>query len=79
MKTSYLGAILGFLIALPTWADEMVTSSEDVQIGRAARERSYPGGRDEEDLEVRSQVVKPIRKMGGLPESVESPANDDEF
>ncbi len=63
----------------PAIADDSSLSSEDSQVTKMAREKSYPGGRDEEDLEVQTQVIKPVRKMGNAQENVEASSSDDEF
>lgn len=50
------------------WAQEAVEMAngdperEAVFVQRA-KKRQYPGGRDEEDLKVQSQVVNPPRKL----------------
>jgi hypothetical protein len=69
-------SLLGLEMAV---AQEVTTTTEDSLVAKAAKEKSYPGGRDEEDLEVQPQVIKPVRKMGAPQENAESPSNDDEF
>jgi hypothetical protein len=52
---------------------------DDSLITRVIQEKNYPGARDEEDLEVQSQLSKPTRKMGGNKENFETAVFDDEF
>ena len=53
---------------------------EDLKIAKIARGKNYPGGRDEEDLEVQTQLIKPIRKEDTKKEIIETPnSSDDEF
>jgi len=69
-----------FFIPKSQAAEAVAYDAEDIRIGKIAREKAYPGGRDEEDLEVQAQLVKPIRKEDAKKENVEAPAsNDDEF
>ena len=35
----------------------------DEQVAQRARERDYPGGSDEEDLQVQKPLVEPLRKL----------------
>jgi len=61
-------------------AAEKSLAMDDLKVGKMARDKTYPGGRDEEDLEVQTQVLKPIRKEEAKKGSVETPvSNDDEF
>ena len=60
-------------------ADDSVVASEETQIIKMAHEKTYPGGRDEDDLEVQNQKPKPIRKMGGNSDNIDSSSSDDEF
>lgn len=55
------------------------SESEDLLIKQKARKRLYPGGRDEEPLQVQSQMSQPTRKMGPATEAPEptSTSTDD--
>nr|WP_295903381.1 hypothetical protein [uncultured Bdellovibrio sp.] len=37
--------------------------AHEAEIAQKAKKRLYPGGRDEEDLKVQSQVSTPVRKV----------------
>lgn len=69
---------LGFSNSLAI-AEDSGVSSEESQIIKIAHEKTYPGGRDEDDLDVQNQKPKPIRKMGGNSDNIEAPSSDDEF
>lgn len=60
-------------------AQRNATSEDDILVSKIAHEKSYPGGRDEDELEVQSVRDKPIRKMGGKSDTSEAPSHDDEF
>lgn len=83
MKMGLWVFILGIVICLVSFEQVFAfgeDSSEEVSpVTKAARERTYAGGRDEEDLDVQPQLLKPTRKMGGQEESAPEPSNDDEF
>lgn len=40
-----------------------VDESKEIEIAKKAKKRDYPGGRDEADLKVQSQVITPARKL----------------
>ncbi|MDG0818046.1 hypothetical protein [Bdellovibrio svalbardensis] len=49
-------------------ADEVLAGSQydeakEAEIAKAAKKREYPGGRDEGDLKVQSQISTPARKL----------------
>lgn len=72
----------GFILIKPsvTLAVEKTLVMDDLKVAKMARDKNYPGGRDEEDLEVQAQVLKPVRKEETKKGSVETPvSNDDEF
>lgn len=74
--------ILGSLLFLSqSWSAEWSGyGADDIKIGKMARERAYPGGRDEENLEVQALLIKPTRKEEAKKENTSSPSsNDDEF
>lgn len=76
-----MGVLASLLFSLQSWSAEWSGySAEDLKIGKIARDRAYAGGRDEEDLEVQAQVIKPIRKEDTKKENAAAPSsNDDEF
>lgn len=37
--------------------------AKEAEIAQKARKRQYPGGRDESDLKVQTQMTNPVRKM----------------
>ncbi|HWU42269.1 MAG TPA: hypothetical protein VN132_02485 [Bdellovibrio sp.] len=37
--------------------------SKEAEIAKKVKKREYPGGRDEGDLKVQSQVITPVRKL----------------
>ena len=37
--------------------------SREAEVAQKAKKRLYPGGRDEEELKVQSQLVTPSRKL----------------
>lgn len=46
------------------------------QIREKVKRRVYTGGQDEEDLKVQVQLVRPVRKIGGIAEELDAPSND---
>jgi hypothetical protein len=74
-------ALILTLLCSSGWAQEgseAVTTDperEAVFIQRA-KKRQYPGGRDEEDLKVQSQVVSPQRKLAPQAEIREEPEDE---
>ena len=60
-------------------AERELAAEDDSVIAKAVNEKNYPGARDEDDLEVQAQLVKPVRKMGDRRENTEAPTSDDEF
>ncbi len=59
--------------------ESTVFNSEDLVIAKVAQERSYPGGSDENEIEVQTPLIKPHRKIGSEKENIEVSPNDDEF
>lgn len=70
---------ISFLFIESAFSDELMSSSEDLRIAKIARERLYPGGQDEEDLELQVQIIRPIRKQFNEIDKNDSHSNDDEF
>lgn len=48
------------------------------EIKERARQRLYPGGKDESDLRVQSQLVNPIRKLTPAVEENHQTAEEDD-
>lgn len=63
--------VLSFLISTLSFsagAQEVVETpkydeAREAEVAHRAKKRLYPGGRDEEDLKVQSQLVVPSRKL----------------
>lgn len=69
-----------FLMEIAGAMESMGIGAEDLQMAKIARERIYPGGRDEEDLEVQDQLTKPARKEDAKRGHQETSSTyDDEF
>lgn len=80
MKAVFIILIFGVLSVLPSWAQERdLAAEEDSLVAKVAQEKAYPGGRDEDDLEVQQQLSVPVSKMAKKKENVEAPVFDDEF
>jgi hypothetical protein len=56
-----------------------IASESDIASAKMAKEKAYPGGRDEDDLEVLVEREKPTRKMGGKNETESATLNENEF
>jgi len=76
------GTLVGalFIFSHPVRAEEVIAGSifdeaKETDIVQKARHRMYPGGRDEENLTVQSQLPSPVRKM--TPQAEEAAAADD--
>ncbi len=57
-------------------AGSVYDESKESEVLQRARHRAYPGGRDEGDLVVQSQLTTPVRKMAPQVEGTESSADD---
>lgn len=44
-------------------AGSQYDEAKEAEIAKAAKKREYPGGRDESDLKVQSQIATPARKL----------------
>ncbi len=44
-------------------AGSQYDEAKEAEIAKAAKKREYPGGRDEGDLKVQSQITTPVRKL----------------
>lgn len=63
-------SLLLSMTALNAWSQDGELAAEpqydearEAEIAQRAKKRLYPGGRDEEDLKVQSQVSTPSRKL----------------
>lgn len=82
IMVSFSLCFLGIILKTTAHAETMEMNAEDLQVAKVARERLFPGGQDEEDLEVQAQIIKPVRKLDTAKEKSESSpssTNDDEF
>ncbi|MGZ3804968.1 MAG: hypothetical protein ACXVB4_12205 [Pseudobdellovibrionaceae bacterium] len=73
--------VLGGLFAPAAFAEEVVAGSvfdesKESEIVQKARHHAYPGGRDDSDLTVQSQLMTPTRKITPQMENAENPADD---
>ncbi len=61
---SLLSTGMGFRAWSQEAAEEpQYDEAREAEIAQKVKKRSYPGGRDEEDLKVQSQVTTPVRKL----------------
>lgn len=72
---------LGAVFSSAAYAEEVIAGSvfdesKESEVVQKARRRVYPGGRDEGDLAVQSQLTAPTRKMAPQIEGAENPADD---
>ena len=63
MKISNLLLAVFFLVPLLGLSVESLAADDEASIQEKALKRQYPGGRDEEDLKVFSQVPEPTKKV----------------
>lgn len=74
-----MGRVLVLLIAMAMVSGAVAQDIQSVQIDEAkeaefaqrAKKRLYPGGRDEADLKVQSQLTSPVRKLAPQAELAE--------
>lgn len=71
----------GVVLSSVAHAEEVIAGSvydeaKETEVMQKARRRAYPGGRDEGDLTVQSQLTAPTRKMSPQIEGSEPPADD---
>lgn len=59
-------------VVLVASTSHVLLSPEEMAIRKKARERQYPGGLDEEPLQVQAQLPQPTRKMGPVQGPVQS-------
>lgn len=74
------------LLDFPIWAQDREPDGklspaldlrDDPEIIQRVRSRSYPGGSDESDLKVQSQLTKPTRKISPTVEDESEPVSQD--
>ncbi|KHD87228.1 MAG: hypothetical protein OM95_15740 [Bdellovibrio sp. ArHS] len=59
-----LTSLTGFqTFAQESSAESQYDEAREAEIAQKAKKRIYPGGRDEEDLKVQSQLTTPVRKL----------------
>ena len=69
MKRIFLVLLVLSSLGLKVLAAEEVPAgsqydeAKEAEIAQKVKKREYPGGRDEGDLKVQSQVITPIRKL----------------
>lgn len=77
---SMIFGIQGLVMAAPEANSKQthaLMTPEEQEINRRARQKLYPGGRDEDPLRVQAQLAPIIRKMGPSSEApADGPAED---
>lgn len=72
---------LGFSSYSRAEKSELSTDADQVkesELAQKAKRRQYPGGRDESDLKVQTQLTQPVRKMAPtLEDESEEPTSND--
>lgn len=71
----------GILFTSSAYAEEVIAGSvfdesKESEVAQKAHRRFYPGGRDEGDLVVQSQLVTPTRKIAPQIEGADNSADD---
>lgn len=72
---------LSFLVSSVGHAEEVIAGSvynesKEAEVAQKARRRTYPGGQDEGDLVVQSELTAPTRKIS--PQAAESENSGDD-
>jgi hypothetical protein len=78
-----LGFLISALFSVIVWAQDPGTEprydeAKEKEIALKVKKRLYPGGRDESDLKVQSQLVTPARKLAPQTEIQAESAEGDE-
>jgi hypothetical protein len=62
----FIISLVCFVVPFSTFAliSDDLLSKEELEIHKKVKEKTFVWGRDEEPLEVQSQLVQPIRKFG---------------
>ena len=81
-KISSLVLVLASILCLQAQAQEAGEGSKydeakEAEIAVKSKKRLYPGGRDEEDLKVQSQLTTPVRKFAPQTELKAEPEADE--
>lgn len=74
-------SVLFIIFSSAAYAEEVIAGSsfdeaKESEIVQKARRHAYPGGRDEGELAVQSQLTAPTRKIAPQIESAENSADD---
>lgn len=79
--TQWTGCLVGILFFLSgvNVSAGAEGSADDIRLAKVAKDRSYPGGREEEDLQVQNQLVKPTRKVGRNASNEDTLEEEEEF
>ena len=79
MKSLIFSLILGLFFSYAAQAESVRSKNpldRNGEIKKIAREKTYPGGRDEEPLKVQSQLANPTRKAVSVPGMNQAEAED---
>ncbi|MGZ3769755.1 MAG: hypothetical protein ACXVCP_07960 [Bdellovibrio sp.] len=82
IRVSLVFFLLSSVVALKAWSqgdaaqDVQIDEAKEAEISLKAKKRLYPGGRDEEDLKVQSQIANPTRKVSPQAEVKEEPVEE---
>ncbi len=73
--------VLGFGFSSVGFAQEAASAprydeAKEAEIAVKAKKRLYPGGKDEEELKVQSQLTTPVRKVSPQAEVREEPSEE---
>lgn len=74
--------MLSLIVAVKAVAQDASAESpqydeaREADIAQKAKKRLYPGGRDEADLKVQSQITTPVRKLAPQAEVKEEPVEE---
>ncbi|HEY8270268.1 MAG TPA: hypothetical protein VIG33_05225 [Pseudobdellovibrionaceae bacterium] len=71
-----IGVLSSAAYGVEVIAGSLFDESKEAEIAQKARRHAYPGGRDEGDLAVQSQLMAPTRKVAPQVENAESSADD---
>lgn len=71
MLTFLLTSLISYAAPPSEVASNPLMTPEEQEVQKKARKRNYPGGRDEENLKVQTQLSPATRKMGPATEAPE--------
>lgn len=74
-------SLMSLGVGLRAWSQEtgedpQYDEAHEAEITQKVKKRLYPGGRDEEDLKVQSQITNPVRKLAPQAEIKEDAAEE---